>query len=1045
MNSNNLARDIGNARQRLQELQRQAQTSPEEQTLLQAALEELSGVVAELRVASEDLRAQNIELIESRHLLAAERQHYLELFDFAPDGYIVTDTVGMIREANRAAAKLLGVPRDFLVRKPLVLFFPDQEHKPFRELLTRLQREATVRMWETRIQPRAGAPVPVSLTASITGEIPLMGRPAVGIHWLLRDITERVQSAQVLRESEERFRLLLENVRDAIFMIDPEGFVTSWNAAAERIKGYQAHEILGKHLSCFYPRAEIERGKPQQNLTIAAAEGRFKDEGWRVRKDGSRFWASVVITAVRDDSGKLRGFSKVTRDITERKRAEEQLRESEARLKAITDNCPAMIFLKDSQGRYLYTNPVFEKISRRSGAEVVGKTDFDLFPPEQAAVFRANDLKVLEAGFPLEFEEVAVHDDGLHTSVVCKFPLRDAGGNVYALCGIVTDVTERKRAEAALQQNARLIERLFEYAPDAIVVIDHDGTLAHLNAQVESIFGYRRDELLGKPVEVLLPERFREQHVRHRGTYIAQPRMRSIGAGLDLWGQRKDGSEFPLDIMLSPMESDGRGMVIAIVRDITERKKAEQRLRLQYTTAHALAESATLSEAGSRILQAACETARWDWGELWMVDPDAKVLRSVETYHVPSVEFIEFKAQAREITFSAGVGLVGRVWASGEPVWVANVNEFDESQFLRLSAAKKDGLRTAFAFPVMTGNEILGVMAFFSRESRESDHELLQVFTVLGSQIGLFIERQRAEEALQQVHDKLERRVQERTEDLSNTNAALQTEISKRERIEAKLRASEQQLRRFSQELEEQLIESDRLISVGELAASVAHEFNNPLQIILGYTQELLNETSPSQPAHESLKIVEKETRRCAELIRNLMDFARPAHGNLRPSDVEPVIRAAVKFTSSYLDKSRIKVVVDLEPDLPPIDADPNQLEQVLLNLFFNAAEAMPKGGCLAIRAMARPVSSGRGRKDRELILAVSDTGVGIEPAALPKIFRSFFTTKQKKGMGLGLSICERIIKIHRGRISVESALGKGTTFYLHFPLAEKGDDGRAS
>ena len=748
MNRDNLAGDISSARQRLQALRRQAQNAPEQHALLQVALEELSTAVEELRVASEELHAQNLELTASRRLLAAEHQHYLELFDFAPDAYIVTDHVGTIREANRAAATLLGVPQEFLVQKPLILFFPEQEHKPFRALLIRLQREKTALAWETQIQRRERARVPVSVTASITREIPLKGRPAVGVHWLLRDVTERIQSEKAVRASEERFRSLIENVRDyAIFTLDPEGFVASWNAGAERIKGYQSNEIIGKHFSRFYSRSDIERGKPQQNLSIAAAEGRFEEEGWRIRKDGSHFWASVIITALHDDSGNLRGFSKVTRDITERKRADEQLRESEARLKAIMDNSPAVIFVKDRQGRYLYANPVFNKLSRGLGAEVLGKTDFDLFPREQAAAFRANDLKVLEAGVPVEFEESALHDDGLHTSVVCKFPLFDTKGDVYALCGIVTDVTESKRAELVLRQ----------------------------------------------------------------------------------------------------------------------------------------------------------------------------------------------------------------------------------------------------------------------------------------------------------ARDELETRVRDRTEELSNSNAALQTEIVERERIEVQLRESEQQLRRFSRELEQQLIESDRLIAVGELAASIAHEFNNPLQIILGYTQEVLNELSPSQPAHESLKIVEEETRRCAALIRNLMDFARPAQGSLRLSDVEPAIRAAVKITSSYLDKSRIKVVVDLDVNLPPIEADPNQLQQVLLNLFFNAAEAMPKGGCLAIRATTRSVSSGRGRKAKELTLAVSDTGVGIESAALPKIFRSFFTTKQKKGMGLGLSICERIMKAHGGRISVESAPGKGTTFYLHFPLADKGDDGKDS
>ena len=130
-----------------------------------------------------------------------------------------------------------------------------------------------------------------------------------------------------MRRSEERFRLLVEGAKDyAIFMLDPQGHVATWNAGAERIKGYRADEIIGQHFSRFYPQEAIDRGWPAQELKVAAAEGRFEDEGWRVRKDGTRFWANVVITALHDEAGNLRGFSKITRDLTERKQAEENAR-----------------------------------------------------------------------------------------------------------------------------------------------------------------------------------------------------------------------------------------------------------------------------------------------------------------------------------------------------------------------------------------------------------------------------------------------------------------------------------------------------------------------------------------------------------------------------------------------------------------------------------------------------------------------------------------------------------------------------------------------
>jgi two-component system NtrC family sensor kinase len=306
-------------------------------------------------------------------------------------------------------------------------------------------------------------------------------------------------------------------------------------------------------------------------------------------------------------------------------------------------------------------------------------------------------------------------------------------------------------------------------------------------------------------------------------------------------------------------------------------------------------------------------------------------------------------------------------------------------------------------------------------------------------------ERKWAEEALRAARDELEVRVRERTSELGHTNEILTSELGERSRIEEKLRQSEARLSELAKQLELQLIASDRLVSVGELAASVAHEFNNPLQIILGFAQELLEEIKPSEPHHESLAIIETETRRCREIIRNLLDFARPVEAERAPAPVEPIVRNGVRLVFHYLQLSKIKTEIDIQPDLPPIYADSQQLQQVLMNLAFNAAEAMPKGGRLTIRAAKESAGERHDGPGPELIIAVSDTGAGIPKENMTKIFRPFFSTKQKKGMGLGLSICERIVEAHGGRIIVESEPGAGTTFYLHFPLTEAKQYGRTS
>jgi len=269
------------------------------------------------------------------------------------------------------------------------------------------------------------------------------------------DITDRRQAETSLRASEARLRLLVGSVRDyAIYMLDPEGHVRSWNAGARQIKGYTESEILGQHFSRFYTPEDVAAGRPDAALRAAIAGGRFEEENWRVRKDGSRFWADVVITAVRDDRGALVGFAKVTRDLTERKRAEQALRASEERfgILAVTAN-------------------------------------------------------------------------------------------------------------------------------DAILSADSHGNITYFNPGAERIFGYTTEEVSGRPLTTLMPERFADAHRAGLARYLATREARVIGRTVELAGRRKDGTEFPLELSLAAWNQGAEVAFTAIIRDITSRKEGEERLR----------------------------------------------------------------------------------------------------------------------------------------------------------------------------------------------------------------------------------------------------------------------------------------------------------------------------------------------------------------------------------------------------------------------------------------------------------------------------------
>ncbi|HEY1231790.1 MAG TPA: ATP-binding protein [Candidatus Binatia bacterium] len=256
-------------------------------------------------------------------------------------------------------------------------------------------------------------------------------------------------------------------------------------------------------------------------------------------------------------------------------------------------------------------------------------------------------------------------------------------------------------------------------------------------------------------------------------------------------------------------------------------------------------------------------------------------------------------------------------------------------------------------------------------------------------------------------------------------------DITKLKDAEQALRESERKSREQAQILEQQLIASGRLVSLGEITASMAHEFNNPLGIIMGFVEEMLSTTAPDGAEFETLKIIDEEAKRCQKIIQGLMEFARPTPATPQSTDVATLIDKTLKLIDARLYKQKVSLTETVAPDLPPIHADPQQLEQVLVNLYLNALDAMIGGGQLTVGAQL----DGGGDSVSDVVISVADTGHGIARDELQKIFQPFFTARKKAGMGLGLSICERIINNHGGKIEVETEQGQGTLFRVRLPV----------
>jgi PAS domain S-box-containing protein len=255
--------------------------------------------------------------------------------------------------------------------------------------------------------------------------------------------------------------------------------------------------------------------------------------------------------------------------------------------------------------------------------------------------------------------------------------------------------------------------------------------------------------------------------------------------------------------------------------------------------------------------------------------------------------------------------------------------------------------------------------------------------------------------------------------------------ISELKQAEEALRESEQKFREQAQMLEQQLIASGRLVSLGEITASMAHEFNNPLGIIMGFVEEMQSTTPSDTADFQTLKIIDEEAKRCHKIIQGLMEFARPTPVTPQTTDVGALIAKTLKMIDARLYKQKVGLTEAVAPHLPPIHADAQQLEQVLVNLYLNALDAMLGGGHLTVSAQL----DGNGDFSKEVVISVADTGHGMPREDLAKIFQPFFTARKKAGMGLGLSICERIIKNHGGKIEVESEQGQGTLFRIRLPV----------
>ena len=926
-----------------------------------------------------------------------------------------------------------------------------------------------------------------------------------------RRLVEEQAARRAAEAAHERLVSTLDSIGELFIATDHEWRVTFMNATADtylRQLGLTRAAVVGKPIWQALPG--LGRTRFHTQAMRAAAERQVVELEEYYPALGRWFVARIAPTPD--------GYASYTRDITERKEAEAAARKSHELLRAVVDATTDSIYVKDLEGRYVLANPALAKSIGRAAADIVGRTDPELFSPEAAETFRANDARVVAAGATRTFEEPGAKAGRVTLST--KGPLLDPSGKVAGLVGISRDITKRKRAEEAVRVSESRFRTLVQSMDDIVFELDTDGRIHALFGRWLEREGVDPRTMLGQTVRELLgPAAVAAHEPAFRRALGGEP------AAYEWMVETLEGPR-AMQVSLSPLRSGRRTVtgVVGVGRDITARARAERRQRFMAEAGALLSASldyeSTLASVAQLAVGVLCDLCVVD-----LLDDSGAVRRVAAVHRDPAMQPVA--ERLRRFPPRRGAGATARrVIETGRTIVVPEIDEprirgmaVDEEH---LGLLRLLGVRSSMVVPLVARGRTLGSMSLVSTVApRAYAPEDVALAEELGARAALAVDnarlyrdmqlelrqRQQAEAELRrwahifehagwgvlivsadaqlieaanpavaQMHGCAVQDLVGRTVDevlAPETAAAFADHLAAargagRVGFEAWHRRADGSLFPTRVDLtalhdatsgldyfamnvqdltaqkraDEQVRQAQKMEALGRLAGGVAHDFNNMLMIILGFSDFLLASLAREDQQWADADEIRKAAERASALTRQLLTFGHRQVLETQPLDLNGILREMERMLRPLLGE-RVQLVTSLSAALGRLRADRGQLEQVVMNLCLNARDAMPEGGRLTLETMNVSFPEGYALRTVGIdmpagdyvLLAVSDTGVGMDAETRSRIFEPFFTTKPAStNSGLGLATVYGIVTQFGGYLWVDSEPGQGSTFKLCFP-----------